>query len=326
MKLIFFTGIAGSGKPQYLEEFKRFCDARNKSCQIISVGDIIFRITEELGLHIREAKLLNSPRSTLKTLLANAFERIPKIINPRNDVVIISSHASYWWKKGPEHAFDISYLHKITPDIYVTMLQDATVIKNRIENDPKWGKDVIAPREILIWSELEIYTTEILAQLQNKPYYLLHFNHPVENLYRLIFEPKLKKVYISHPITFLSRRNLAEVARFIKELNRYAIVFKPFEIAKEISRLKKPELQEIFTLQAVRRDYRLIDQSDRIVIYLPKIVSSSGVENERTYAHNANKEVWIIYPEKRKSPFTSYYTDRFFKTTADAIKAFKKER
>ncbi len=323
MKIIFASGIAGVGKPEYLALFQAYCKKNKKRCQIISIGSLIFQIAHEGGLQIKEDKLLNLPRSTVKSLISNAFERATKIIDPTSDVVIFSTHASYWWKNGPEHAFDLSYLHKIMPDMYLTLTNNPLTIQKNIEADPKWGKDIISLKEIMVWSELENYTTEILALLQKKPNYLVHYQHPVSNLYQLLFAEKTKKVYISYPMTYATPAVIKKTQAFIKDLKKHVIVFEPI-LVDDLSEIKDKEAMATYQNQIVRRDYRFIDQSDGIVIYFPKIVASPGVENERAYAHQTNKEVWIIYPTERMSPFVSYYTDRFFKTPKEVIEAIKK--
>ncbi len=320
---VFFTGIAGANKRLFLEDFEKLCNKNKKKCQIISFGEIIFKLAEELGLHLKEEKWLNLPRSTIKTLLVNAIERLEKIINDECDVVIISTHASFWWKNGPEHAFDIPSISKINPDLYITLINDPAVIKKNIDNDPRWGKDFITFKEILLWMDLEIYTTEIFADLQNRKHYILHFDHQPETLFKLIFQPHLPKIYLSYPMTFLKKSDFKRVEKFIADLNKYSIVIDPKLEKFEISLLSKEE-QKLLNNHIVKRDYRFIDQSDILIIYYFKLVSSPGVESEKSYAHQVNKFVWLIYPFDKKSPFTSYYSDRIFKKEQEVLNALKR--
>ena len=323
MKLILATGIAGVGKDKYFKSFLEVCEKNKKKCQIISLGKIIFSVAKEMGINISEDKMLNLPLSTLKALISLSFERLPKFFNKSADVIIISTHASYWWKNGPEHAFDLSILNNLNPDIYITFINSPSVNYSNIIEDKKWGKYIISLREVMIWTELEIYTVEIFALLKNKPQYIIHMNHPAENLYRLIFEPKIKKFYISFPMTFASGVMLKKIKKFIGEMQKYAIIIEPL-LENDLKNIKDKELNAMLANQVVRRDYHFIDQADGIIIYYPKVLPSPGVESERSYAHQTNKSVWIIYPNPKKSPFITYSTDRFFKNTEAVVRELKK--
>lgn len=325
MKIVFVTGIAGSGKPDFLEEFKKFCSKNKKACKVISIGSLIFRIAEEIGLKIREEKILNLPRSTLKTLISLAFERcLKECSNSYEDVIMISTHASYWWKTGPELAFDISFLNKINPDIYITIIDECPKIIDRIYSDPIWGKGIITLEEIYIWQELEIYTTEIFSLLQKKKFYIVHVGHTVKTLFNLIFNENALKVYLSYPMTAYlnSPSYFKRVNKLIDELRKYCIVFDPI-LMKEEMHFKSKRLEKIATNWTVRKDYRFIDQSDKVIVYFPEIVHSPGVEKEIAYAHASNKEVWLVCPSKMKSPFTTYFVDRTFKNLRSVIESIK---
>ncbi|MGC8993491.1 MAG: AAA family ATPase [Candidatus Aenigmatarchaeota archaeon] len=318
MKIVFATGIAGCGKPKYLKEFEDYCRKRNKKCKVISIGSIMLEIAEELGIKIKEEKILNLPETTLKTLISLAFERALKIIEKeKSDVIFISTHASYWWKNGPENAFDISILNKIKPDIYITFINNSLKIMNNIYSDPKWGKDIINLEEIIIWQEVEVYTTKIFARLQNKPFYVYDISYPLETLYKLIFFDNMKKAYTSFPMTHF--KELKKFELFINFLRKYMIVFNPI-IEEDLVKINDKKIRKMLENWVVRRDYQLILQSDILVAYFPKVIYSAGVEKEIVYAHASHKEVYLIFPTKNVSPFASYYSDRIF----NSLKEFKK--
>ncbi len=326
MKVIFASGIAGCDKKGYLAEFQKLCAKNGKKCKIISIGDLIFEIANEIGLEVKEERILNLPRSTLRTLISLAFERAIKKYD--EDVVVFSSHASYWWKTGPQLALDISYLDKINPDMYITIIENTLKIKDTIYSDPKWGKGAISLEEIFIWQELEVYTTEIMSSMKKKDFYQIHRSHPAETLYKLVFEPKMTKIYTAYPILNIGKdhkettKEVLEIRKFIDGLRKHCIVFDPI-LKEDVARFKDKKIDELANNATVKRDYRFIDQCDKIIIYFPKMVHSAGVEKEMAYAHQSNKKVWLIYPFQRKSPFTIYYTDRIFKTVNQVLKAVK---
>ena len=71
--------------------------------------------------------------------------------------------------------------------------------------------------------------------------------------------------------------------------------------------------------QVVVRDYKLIDQSDMIVVYYPVTTLSAGVLSEINYSFTHNKEVYAIFPQEDISPFFSYYTTKVFKSVEEFI-------
>ncbi len=321
MKVVFATGIAGCGKPKYLEEFEEFCAKNKKKCKIISIGDLISSTADDVGLKIKEEKILNLPKSTLKTLLSSVFEKCMKEYSDE-DVIVISTHASYWWKTSPELAIDISYLNKINPDIYITIINDAVKILDEIYSDPKWVKDTISLEEILVWQQLEVYTSEIFSSLQKKDFYLIHYTYPVQTLFNLIFNENAIKVYPSHPMTHFGEEQ-KKITKFLKELRKHCIVFNPI-FEEDIEKIKDKKIQEMNVNWIVRKDYKLIDQSEKVVVYFPKIVHSPGVEKEMAYAHDTHKEILLVYPSDKKSPFTTFYTDQTFKNVNEVFNEFKK--
>jgi len=323
MKIVFATGIAGCGKPAYLSKFEEYCFKKGVNCKVISIGDLIFLSAKEIGLDIKEEKILNLPRTTLRTLISLAFEKcIQEYEDKKYDLVIISTHASYWWKNGPEHAFNISLLNKINPDIYVTFINDVVKIRDNIYSDPKWGKDIITLNEIIIWQQLEVYTTEILAMLQKKDFYIYHITYPFKTLFDVIFSKEKLKIYTSFPITF-AKDLINKTNAFINFLSKYSIVFNPV-LEEDVVAIKDKDILEKIKNWIVRKDYKLIDQSNLLIAYFPEIIHSPGVEKEISYAHSSNKEVWLIFPSKRLSPFSSYYSDKTFYSLQEFKRYFVK--
>ena len=73
------------------------------------------------------------------------------------------------------------------------------------------------------------------------------------------------------------------------------------------------------------RDFKLIDQSDMIISLVPALDDgrpglSSGVERELQHAHEAAKDVFVIWLAKvEPSPFITETATRLFKSTAEAV-------
>jgi hypothetical protein len=97
------------------------------------------------------------------------------------------------------------------------------------------------------------------------------------------------------------------------------------------------EVQEIRQIhrdinsQIYARDFALIDQADRIVSFIPALPDgraaiSSGVERELQHAHEAAKDVYVIWTAPSEpSVFVTQTATRVFKTADEAIDYFSQE-
>ena len=85
--------------------------------------------------------------------------------------------------------------------------------------------------------------------------------------------------------------------------------------------------------QIYMRDFKLVDQSDMIVSYIPEIPDgkgggipglSSGVERELHHAFEHTKEVYVVWkPRKAPSPFITETATKIFASTAEAMTYFE---
>ena len=78
--------------------------------------------------------------------------------------------------------------------------------------------------------------------------------------------------------------------------------------------------------QTVARDYKLIKQSDFVVVYYPTTVLSAGVISEMIYAVANGKQVFAVWlPSTEPSPFFSYYcTAPVFRSTEALFTYFER--
>ncbi|OQA00230.1 MAG: adenylate kinase [Planctomycetes bacterium ADurb.Bin412] len=179
-----------------------------------------------------------------------------------------------------------------------------------------------------------------------------------ETLYRLMFRPEIAKTYLSFPMSHVTDMPeiLAEIAAFRKTLAEHFIVFDPSDLEEQqlyVDALSASEQgQKVMEVQVLgetlrfdvaeimqvagdihgqiyARDFMLIDQADMIISYIPQMPGgkpglSSGVERELQHAHEAAKEVYIVWKSKAEpSPFVSETATRIFSSTEEAITYFK---
>ncbi|MCH7792066.1 MAG: hypothetical protein IID31_07290, partial [Planctomycetes bacterium] len=83
--------------------------------------------------------------------------------------------------------------------------------------------------------------------------------------------------------------------------------------------------------QIYMRDFRLIDQSDMIVSFIPELPGglpglSSGVERELHHAFEHTKEVYIVWkPKRTPSPFITETATQVFSTVDEAMSYFERK-
>jgi len=345
MKIV-CTGISGSGRVQYLNKALAVARERGRSLELLNIGEMMFEAAKKLGREIKEEKILDIPQPTLDWLRAAVFEQILRRIygDDKKDYVI-STHAAFRWKKYLLPAFDFFYLNELSPDLYVTVIDDVFSIKYRLEANPQW-KGRLNLREIAIWQDEEIFITKMLANYQRRPHYIIALKEPGETLYDLIYTDK-KRAYLSFPITHVRglEEHLNDVKRFRDRLREYFVVFDPMTIndmeqlykakeacekgsekvvvevnegSLELSVNEVLEAEEDIKSQTVRRDYLLIDQSDMVIVYYPIAVMSPGVLAEMIYGFSNNKDVYVIFTgSKGKSPFFEYYATRIFNSVEE---------
>lgn len=326
--LAIVTSISGSGRKDYLRDFEKYAKKNHKKIKIYYVGNMLFEHAQKIGVFITPENVLNANPYVLNSLRSAVFEKImfslPKDLK-ENEVVIISIHSFFYWKKIFTRAYDRFYLRQFDPDIFITFIDDTKVVLNKLNSREQWKSEKLTEQELLLWQNVEVEVTASWAEMGSKPFFVIPVRQPVTTLYRIFFSPKCEPVYISMPMTHLkSRKDKEKIDKFFKVLERYFIVFDPRNVeVGGISPEKKSNL--IIYTQTVNRDlYWLIKQSKKIIAYFPRIVSSPGVVNELREAYETNKDVWLIYPAKVASPFLTYFCNRMFSKEKEFFAFLKK--
>lgn len=360
--IIFATGISGSGRLDYLGAAVAESGGRLRVIDIgrrmfEKSSELGIEIPEGKILDMDPFALDYLRAVTFEELLKEAERyRGP---DSEGDLVI-STHVCFRWKKHLVPAFNLHYLNLIDPDVYVTIVDSAHTIKARLEGTQWRGR--LRLKDVLVWRDEETFITEILAEYRRKPFYIIARREPPSLLVDLIYrverrrlrgERAAPKAYLSYPITHVlgSPEHFElkdEVKRSLVEIG--VVVFDPItidevnliglaedtqaeggsemEVDTGVSRLKL-SVQEVLDArgdiidQTVARDYKLIDQSDLIVVFYPTTALSPGVLNEIQYGFTHNKDVFAIFPYETRSPFFEYYTTMVFKTHGELIEYLK---
>lgn len=185
---------------------------------------------------------------------------------------------------------------------------------------------------------------------------------PAEMLARLISNRQWKKAYLSFPMTNIDdAETISRIQQFRAEMKRHFVCFDPGDLEEKHlcslalsaaeagdrfvplnvdGRQISIETIELLAIlpdidgQIYARDFKLIDQSDMIISLIPAVPAgdgsarrpgiSSGVERELQHAHEAGKDVFVIWSAQADpSPFITETATRLFRSVGEAVEFFR---
>lgn len=349
------TGQVGVDKKPFLERVAQIARERGRGVEVFHVGDRMYAEAPD----VRPGRILDLPKKRLDSLRRSVFKDCLALAD-RTDNLIVNTHATFRWRHGLFHAYDHDQMVALDADLYITLVDNVDAIHERLvrEHDiPHTLKD------ILVWREEEIVVTAAIAEAirGHGCHYIISRGEREETaalmLYRLLFEGRRKRVYPSFPMTHVldMPATLAQINAFRAALAEHFITFDPgdldekrllFDAGAAIQRgedsftirvngrelrLRALEVTQVaadIDGQIYARDFKLIDQSDMIVSFIPELPGgkpalSSGVERELQHAFEGTKEVYVVWePKAEPSPFVTQTATRVFSDVDDVLRFF----
>lgn len=349
------TGQVGVDKKPFLDKLANLAQARGHAVKVYHVGDLMYTEAPD----VVRGRILDLPLGRLNSLRRAVFKDILADVD-RHETVIVNTHAAFRWKHGLFPAFDHDQMLKLDADLYITLVDNLDAVHERLTREHDLPHSL---KDVLVWREEEILATEILAAAVrgHGRFYVMARgieDNTLEAFFRLIFKPETKKVYPSFPMTHVMDlpATLAEIDAFRATLAEHFITFDPgdldekrllFEAGSATQRGETKfavqvngrgvafDVGEVTSIakdidaQIYARDFKLIDQADMIVSLVPELPNgkpglSSGVERELQHAHEATKEVYIVWqPKVEPSPFVTETATKVFATTEQALQHFQ---
>ncbi|MGD0390941.1 MAG: AAA family ATPase [Tepidisphaeraceae bacterium] len=354
----FVTGQVGVEKGPYLEALKQEAIRNGLDVEVCHVGKMMYAEAPD----VPAGRILNLPITRLNALRRSVFKEILRLAD-RHEHLIVNSHATFRWRHGLFSAFDFDQLKALSPDFYLTLLDNAESVHQRLLRDHELDHSL---KDIMVWREEELLATEIIANVTSGYGHFFMVSRgrktmTVKTMYGLLFEPGKKRVYLSFPMSHVMDlpETLAEIDRFKSAIAGHFVCFDPGEVdefmlhttavrALEEGRtiievagaqgpvtLKTAEVAQIsgdILGQIYARDFKMIDQSDLIVSLVPELPGgkpglSSGVERELHHAFEGGKEVYVIWACKMTpSPFITETATKVFNNTHEAIEFFREKQ
>lgn len=362
-RIILCTGIDGEAKRGRIQEI---IDSAPKfypgtKIHLYSVGD---KMSEVAGAP-RES-LLDDPRAG--EYRKEACKRILKAIKQEEErvgqdiIALIATRACYYHRSVPVRSLDDSH-KRFKPEFCVHVIDDIQDMAANMSIEKRWR--TMGIWDFLRWRDFEMKDTEEWAKGQGIATYILPVKEPSKTLLDLLFANTIK-VYLSFPITHAPKEMRKKKDEFAMKLRKQFIVFDPLSIMEydrakkeyedavrkyEVSRKQedKKNVDELERLkvelgnQTVARDFKIINQSNAIVVYYTTsevyvedpegetvsfsgqeikikkdegVFLSAGVINEMVWATINGKKTYAIWSSKKDpSPFFSYHCEqgRLFK-------------
>jgi adenylate kinase len=355
MKVI-VTGQVGLDKASFIDRVIEIARADGREVASCNVGQMMYAEAPDVA----PGRILDLPLGRLTSLRRSVFKDILRTGSAAPNV-IVNTHATFRWKHGLFYAFDYDQMKALDADIYVSVVDNIDRVHYRLRRD---GHADHTLKDLMVWREEETLATELVAQIVrgHGRFYICsrgRDGQAAATLARLILYPEHKRVYLSYPMSHLTQqadpRAVAEVEGMRRQMKRHFVCFDPGDVdekylcqpalkaaeqgrrtfeagpPEERTVLETAQVLEIIPDidgQIYARDFKLIDQSEMIVSFVPELAGgrpglSSGVERELQHAHEATKEVFVIWRSAAEpSPFVTATATKVFPSTGEAIAYF----
>jgi len=356
------TGQIGLDKKQYLKDLAAFAGQQGESIELLNVGDMMYNEAPD----VRPGRILDLPLSRLHSLRRAAFKDVIADAHQQPNVVV-NTHATFRWRHGLFSAFDFDQIQKLKPDLFICLVDNIETVHERLHRDHEIDatmKDCMVWRE-----EELLATELMSQAVPGSDFYIVSRGRHASTLrtmFRLVCRPDMRRVYPSFPMSHVVDMPdvLAEIDAFRATLAEQFITFDPGDVDEKLlleraleaarqgqeffdhaphsfgggSQTEKPlrvRTREVLDIagdidgQIYMRDFKLIDQSDMIVSYIPELAGgipglSSGVERELQHAWEHTKEVYVVWrPKRTPSPFITETATRIFSTVEEAVAHFE---
>ena len=355
------TGQVGLAKRPFLQRVVELAQGQSRRMSICNVGEMMYSEAPDVApgriLDLPLSRLTSLRRSVFKDILSACAAEGPGAAESH---LLINTHATFRWRHGLFYAFDYDQMKALDADLYVAMVDNVDRLHYRLT---RCGHTDHTLKDLMVWREEEILATELLSQIVrgHRCFYVMARgadDSAAEALMRLICHRQFRKAYLSFPMTHVggSPEVLAVIEGFRRAMKRHFICFDPGDLEEKylgdlalraaeegrrtVSAGPPGEQAVMDTRQLVEiipdiegqiyaRDFKLIDQSDMIISLIPSLSDgrpglSSGVERELQHAHEATRDVFVIWLPDTQEPsvFITETATRVFRSLAEAERFF----
>jgi adenylate kinase len=365
------TGQVGMDKKPYLQRAVDFAGQQGERIHLFNLGDIMYREAPD----VRPGQILNLPLSRLNSLRRAAFKDVITDSRDLEHIIVNTHATFRWrhglfsaFDFDQVRALRPDLLICLVDNIEVVhhRLHAEHDIDATLKDCMVWREEELLATELLSQS-IAGSRFYILSRGRHQD--------TTRTLFRLICRPEMRKVYPSFPMSHVVDMPdvLAEIDAFRAALAEHFVTFDPGDVDEKLlldralgeaakgnvdqwldvtphsfggsrsagANPLRVRIREVLDIagdidgQIYMRDFKLIDQSDMIVSYVPELPGtdgksipglSSGVERELQHAWEHGKEVYVVWkPRKAPSPFITETSTKVFTSTDEALSYFEQK-
>jgi len=357
-RVIIFNGPPGNGRDEIIRELKDIASFGYHHLFEYIVEEAKLDNTHLSKINILD--FYDSQPEKMEQYRLKAIQKINHEINKNGGVHVISTPVHFEWKGNRFQGLAEDDVQLLNPDMFIIIFDDIVRVRDRLSQDTQWQDHKYTLGEIANWRREEVSGVYRLAEsfIPKRKIQLVAFENGPKVIRDLIYKPSKETVYLSHPITGEGADFFNKITKFLESLSEYYVLYDPYLIkdwdiveqwreAVNETIDSKEEMSETFTFrmtykdgpmeaefdirevetaiknlrfQIIDSDYKIIENSDLVVVYHPRKSISAGVMCEMVYAKSLAKLVYAYYPYE-PSPFFEWYATRIF-TDADEMRDF----
>lgn len=365
------TGQVGMDKKPYLQKVADFAGQQGESVEIFNIGDIMYSEAKD----VPAGQILNLPLSRLNSLRRAAFKDVISEARDHEHLIVNTHATFRWrhglfsaFDFDQIHKLAPDLLICLVDNIEMVhhRLHAEHDIDATLKDCMVWREEELLATELLSQA---IPGSKFYIVSRGR------HDDTAKTMFRLLCRPEMRKVYPSFPMSHVVDMPdvLAEIDAFRAALADHFITFDPGDVDEKLlldraieaakegnvdqwldvtphtfggskSATNNPlrvRVREVLDVagdidgQIYMRDFKLIDQADMIVSYVPELPGtdgktipglSSGVERELQHAFEHAKEVYVVWkPTKAPSPFITETCTKWFTSTEDALTYFEEQ-
>jgi adenylate kinase len=326
---VYCTGISGVGASEHIKRVKDYATKKGEEIKVFSIGREVFKQAEKSGFPVTNTGVLDLDKRTLSYLTMASYEKIAKEVSEHENC-IVDAHINFRWRGAIVTPVNFNMVDYLKPDVYVTIMDLARPIIDRLKKDKaQWRHEIeegnITISNTLDLQNIEVNMTEKFALHHNKQSYVLPSQDSPDSLYKLTTKSNTEVAYVSFPITHIlqDKGSAAKIDSYVEKLREFdnlaVITPRAVILPKDPSRI---EDQHTVTQDL---DWFVEKSSKRIFVYFPLKVHSRGVAHESIRANGSCKEVWFTAPKEMTDPFTNSTINRRFYEPEECLEALVTE-
>jgi adenylate kinase len=352
-RVIIFNGPPGNGRDDIIREVKKIANFGYHHLFEYIVEEAKLDNTNLTKINILD--FYDSQPDKMEQYRLRAIQRIIDEINKNRGVHVISTPVHFEWKGNRFQGLTEEDVQILNPNMFIIIVDDIVRVRDRLLKDVQWQDHKYTLGEIANWRREEVNNVYRLAEsfIPKRNTQLVAYENGPELVRDLIYKPSKETVYLSHPITGEGVDFFKNITRFLESLSEYYVLYDPYLIKdwdiveqwreavnetidadqqmpdtftfrmeyKEGLMEAEFDIKEVETaiknlrFQIIDSDYKIIENSDLVVVYHPRKSISAGVMCEMVYAKSLAKLVYAYYPYE-PSPFFEWYATRIFTDAA----------